>query len=73
MSMVHTEHGYMTEKGLHNRLKKIHMFYDKEKAKQLNLDERTLVTPITPYKNAIRFSCLEFDTLIDSSNITLEN
>jgi len=61
----------MTDKGLHNRLKKIHMFYDKEKAKELDLDENTLITPPTPYKNAIRFSCLEFEHLIDSSNITI--
>ena len=36
------------------------------------MDDRTLITPPTPYGNAIRFSCLEFDTLIDSSNITVE-
>ena len=63
----------MTAKNLAERLKKISCFYDAESAKKLKLDKDTLITPITPYKNQVRFKVFEFDKLIDSSNIQLED
>ena len=67
--MVKTPRGYMVQKGLADRLKKFHSFYDDEFGKLLQLDSDTLVTPETPYHKRIQFTMLEFEELIDSSNI----
>ena len=63
----------MTAKNMHQRLKKIHCFYDENKAKELNLEENVLVTPVTPYKNRVQFKVFEFEELIDSSNIQIQD
>lgn len=73
LSMVQTEMGYMVAKDMHLRLKKIHCFHDEKKAQELDLDERTLITPVTPYKNRVQFKVFEFEELIDSSNIQLQD
>jgi 60kDa lysophospholipase len=36
------------------------------------LADDVLITPVTPYGKRIRFQVLEFETLIDSSNITVK-
>ena len=69
--MVKTPKGYMTQKGLQERLKKYHNFYDQDYAKKENLKEDILVTPETPYHKRVQFTVLEFEELIDSSNIML--
>ena len=69
--MVQTPDGYIPAKGLANRLKAFKTFYDEEESKRLGVDDDTLVTPKTAYKTRIRFRVLEFDDLIDSSNIDL--
>ena len=69
--MVQTPDGYVPAKGLANRLKDFKTFYDKEESLRLGVDEDTLVTPPSAYKTRIRFKVLEFDDLIDSSNIDL--
>ena len=69
--MVQTANGYAPMKGLANRLKQSHEFYDKEFADLINLPSEWLVTPVTPLKQRIRFRVLEFDNLIDSSNIRI--
>jgi len=51
--MVKTPRGYMVQKGLADRLKKFHSFYDDEMAKLLNLPPDTLVTPETPYHKRV--------------------
>jgi lysophospholipase len=71
ITMVQSENGYVSSKGLANRLKRYDQFYDIEKAKELGLKEDTLITPVTPYGKRIRFRVLEFEKLIDSSNITV--
>lgn len=71
ITMVQSENGYVSSKGLANRLKRYDQFYDVEKAKELGLKEDTLITPVTPYGKRIRFRVLEFEKLIDSSNITV--
>jgi len=71
--MVHTEMGYDVAKDLYKRLKKVHCLHDHDKAAELQLDEDTLVTPFTPYKNFIKYKCLEFEKLIDSSNIQIKD
>lgn len=71
--MVQTENGYAPMRGLAKRLKKSHEFYDDEFAAKINLSEEWLVTPVTPSKHRIRFKVLEFDNLIDSSNIRIED
>ena len=69
--MVQTTDGYVPAKGLANRLKDFKTFYDKEESLRLGVDKDTLVTPPSAYKSRIRFKVLEFDDLIDSSNIDL--
>jgi hypothetical protein len=61
LSMVHTEMGYDVAPDLYKRLKNVHCLHDHEKAAELNLDEDCLITPLTPYKNYIKYKCLEFE------------
>jgi len=53
--MVNTPNGYMAAPGLAERLKKNEIFYDKNHAEQVNLDQNWLVTPETPFGKRIRF------------------
>ena len=71
--MVDAENGYVTAKGLADRLRKNLVFYDKEFCEANNVDKEWLVTPPTPFRRRIRFKVLEYDTLIDSSNIKIED
>lgn len=71
--MVKTAKGYMAQGGLADRLKKFHTFYDEEYSKQLGLPPESLITPETPYHKRILFTMLEFEELIDSSNIQLSD
>lgn len=71
--MVKTPKGYMVQRGLAERLKKFHSFYDAEFAELLELDEDTLITPETPYHKRVQFTMLEFEELIDSSNIMVSD
>ena len=70
--MVQTDHGYEPAKGLAQRLKGHKTFYDAEESERLQVDDDTLITPVTAYKSRIRFKVLEFDDLIDSSNVAIE-
>lgn len=72
LTMVHSENGYVASRGLANRLKDYRMFYDADKAKELGLRDDTLITPVTPYGKRIQFTIYEFENLIDSSNIKVE-
>jgi len=67
--MTMSDAGYIPLKGLASRLKLFKMFFDKTEADILKLNEDELITPQTPYKKRIKFTVLEFDELIDSSNI----
>lgn len=71
--MVQTENGYQPAKQLAQRLKSYKTFYDPEEAERLGIDDDTLVTPPTTYGHRIRFKVFEFDNLIDSSNIELDD
>lgn len=73
--MVNTENGYVSTKGLSERLKGYSVMYDREFCEQQNncQDQDWLITPMTPHKTRIRFKVLEFDTLLDSSNIRVED
>ena len=51
--MVKTPKGYMVQRGLAERLKKFHSFYDDEMAKMLDLPADTLITPETPYHKRV--------------------
>ena len=70
--MTQTENGYEPAKGLAQRLKAYKTFYDAEESEKLGVDEDTLVTPPTAYKTRIRFKVLEFEELIDSSNVAID-
>ena len=71
--MVQTENGYQPAKNLAQRLKAYKTFYDPEESKKLGVDDETLVTPPTAYHNRIRFKVFEFEKLIDSSNIEVDD
>ena len=73
LCMVQTKDGYQPAKNLAQRLKAYKTFYDAEECKKLGVDEETLVTPPTAYHNRIRFKVFEFDNLIDSSNIEIDD
>lgn len=73
LCMINTDHGYVAAPGLADRLRKNSCFYDEEHAYHINLDPEWLVTPPTPYNNRIRFKVLEFEKLIDSSNIEIDD
>jgi len=72
LCMTQTPNGFAPAKGLANRLKAYKTFYDREESEKLEVDEDTLVTPPTAYKTRIRFKVLEFEDLIDSSNISVD-
>ena len=71
--MVKTPKGYVPLRGLGERLKKFHSFHDFEFAKMLDLPNDTLITPETPYHKRVQFTMLEFEELIDSSNIMVSD
>ena len=73
LCMINTDSGYVAAPGLAERLKKNEIFYDKEHADQMGLDTSWLVTPETPFGKRIRFRVLEYETLIDSSNIEVSD
>ena len=45
--------------------------YDKEFSEQQGANEDEGITPITPFGNRILYKVIEFDELLDSSNLTL--
>lgn len=71
--MVKTPKGYASQRGLIARLKKYICFHDNEFIKDEELPENTLITPETPYHKRIYYTILEFENLIDSSNMRLED
>lgn len=73
--MVHTDRGYVAQKGFINRLKVYSNLYDKEFSERFQppLSEDECITPVTPFKKRILYKVIEFDELLDSSNLTLEH
>ena len=71
--MVQTDQGYTTGKGLAQRLKKYPTFYDQAECNKLGVSDDTLITPLTAFKNRIKFKVYEFDKLIDSCNIEIDD
>jgi lysophospholipase len=73
LTMVNTDQGYVSRAGLAQRLKKQIVFYDKEHAKAVGLEDDWLVTPCTLYGKRIKFKVLELEKLLDSSNIEISD
>ena len=73
--MVHTPKGYMSQKGFVNRLKVYSNLYDKEFSMNQNppLQENQCITPVTPFDKRIFYEVIEFEELLDSSNLTVEH
>ena len=71
--MVHTPKGYMSQKGFVNRLKVYSNLYDKEFSEAQGLESNQCITPVTPFEKRIFYQVEEFDDLLDSSNLTLED
>ena len=73
LCMVETKNGYAPIRGLASRLKNYTTFYDREKSVSEGVGEDTLITPLSHFKTRIKFTILEFENLIDSSCITLDD
>ena len=73
LTMVDTDQGYKPLAGLAQRLKAYKVFYDKECSEREGVDENTLITPLTPFNTRIRFKVHEFEDLIDSSCVDLQD
>ena len=73
--MVHTDRGYVAQKGFINRLRVYSNLYDKEFSESFQppLSDDECITPVTPFKKRILYKVIEFDELLDSSNLTLEH
>ena len=73
LTMVDTDHGYQPVKGLAERLKANRTFYDREVSQHHKCGTNTLITPMSPFKTRIRFTVHEFEHLIDSSCVDLQD
>ena len=71
--MINTDEGYVPVPGLAKRLKTNECLSDQQHASEINLSDDWLVTPQTVYKTRIKYRVMEFEKLIDSSNIELED
>lgn len=71
LTMVHTPRGYMAQKGIINRLKVYSNLYDKEYSESIKAGQDEGITPVTPFDTRILFKVIEFEELLDSSNLTL--
>ena len=69
--MVHTPQGYKSQKGFVNRLKVYSNLYDKESSIENGCQNDECITPVTPFNKRIFYKVVEFDELIDSSNLTV--
>jgi len=50
-----------------------HCFHDTEYAKTFSLKPDECITPITPYEKRVKYTMLEFEDLIDSSNMMVSD
>jgi len=77
LTMEKTDNGYVTQRGIGDRLKSNRIFYDEAyvatKREKGDWEEGNLITPMTPFNNRIQFEVLEFEQLIDSSNVDLQD
>lgn len=75
LTMVHSQHGYVAARGLAGRLKKNVTLHDEEYASRRRsaAGDDWLVTPVSSFGKHIRYRVLEFEHLIDSSNIKIED
>lgn len=71
-TMVQSEFGYVAASGLASRLRENVTLHDKKYAEQHPLEsDDWCVTPLTAFKKHIRYKIMEFENLIDSSNISI--
>ena len=73
LTMVHTPKGYVAQKGFVNRLKVYSNLYDKEFSDAMNCKSNECITPVTPFDQRVFYRVEEFDELLDSSNLTIED
>jgi len=50
-----------------------HCFHDADHAKTVKLKPDECITPITPYEKRVKYTMLEFEDLIDSSNMMVSD
>ena len=51
----------------------LRLTYPKKHAEEIGLADEWLVTPPTVYRTRIKLKVMEFDKIIDSSNIDIED
>jgi lysophospholipase len=71
--MVHTPNGYKSQKGFVKRLKVYSNLYDREFSEEMGCEGDECITPITPFDKRIFYKVVEFDELLDSSNLTIKD
>ena len=47
--------------------------YDKEFSDEMDIGPEECITPVTPFNKRIYYKVEEFDELLDSSNLTLDD
>lgn len=71
IGMVNSEQGYIAKKGyLHELMRKNKYFCDEQFTAAASNSEKFLITPITTYSKRIYYKVIEFDEIIDSTNMT---
>lgn len=71
--MVHTPQGYMAAPGIIKRFQTYNNLHDIEFAQSMGLQPDECITPITPFQKRIFYKVIEFEDLLDSSNIRIED
>ena len=72
--MVHSDVGYVAAPGLAGRLRENVTLHDKKYAEMHPLEsDDWCVTPLTAFKKHIRYQIMEYEHLIDSSNISIQD
>ena len=71
--MINTPQGYVSAPGITQRFQAYQNLHDKAFAKTMGLQYDECITPITPFEKRIFYRVIEFEHLIDSSNITISD
>ena len=71
--MINTPRGYVAQRGVVNRFKLHQNLHDSQFAQTMGIEDNECITPITPFQKRIMYKVIEFDDLIDSSNISIQD
>ena len=69
LASVNTPNGYIAKSGIIHRLRLFKSLYDKEYSESHELGQDECITPVTPFMKRIFYRVLEFEKILDSSNM----